>query len=120
MGFPNLVSYCSKCNETLYIHNATSNLCECRSGKLVGKYCTSEPGCVSTVLSGGQVLCNYCNMFLHYVLDPTNNKCVCAKGFQMDSGGLCKEICGDGIAFTVRCDDGNNIEGDGCSNNCEV
>ncbi len=31
------------------------------------------------------------------------------------------EICGDGINLgLVECDDGNNIDGDGCSSDCEV
>ena len=44
--------------------------------------------------------------------------------------GGCKEICGDGFRYTeetapglkkyLECDDGNRINGDGCSSNCEV
>ena len=32
----------------------------------------------------------------------------------------CDEQCGDGILFTLECDDGNLINGDGCSDVCEV
>jgi cysteine-rich repeat protein len=36
--------------------------------------------------------------------------------------GTCQEICGDGIRLSLilECDDGNNVSGDGCSQNCEV
>ena len=34
--------------------------------------------------------------------------------------GECKEICGDGILIYLQCDDGNNRNGDGCSENCLI
>lgn len=34
---------------------------------------------------------------------------------------ICTEICGDGRDYkTYPCDDGNNIDGDGCSANCNI
>jgi cysteine-rich repeat protein len=30
------------------------------------------------------------------------------------------EICGDGKKYTSDCDDGNNVDGDGCSKDCNV
>lgn len=33
---------------------------------------------------------------------------------------LCTEICGDGKRFSLACDDGNNIDGDGCSKDCKL
>lgn len=34
----------------------------------------------------------------------------------------CREICGDGKFVTDlwECDDGNNVDGDGCSSTCQV
>ena len=32
----------------------------------------------------------------------------------------CVEICGDGVALEVECDDGNIINGDGCSDKCTI
>ena len=33
----------------------------------------------------------------------------------------CQEICGDGFNYgQVQCDDGNNINGDGCSSLCTI
>lgn len=33
---------------------------------------------------------------------------------------LCTEICGDGKRFSLQCDDGNNVNGDGCSSDCQI
>jgi cysteine-rich repeat protein len=33
---------------------------------------------------------------------------------------FCSEICGDGKRFILQCDDGNTINGDGCSNTCTI
>jgi cysteine-rich repeat protein len=32
----------------------------------------------------------------------------------------CVEICGDGIIINDQCDDGNTLNGDGCSEFCKV
>eukprot|EP00347_Sterkiella_histriomuscorum_P024339 403331469 len=52
--------------------------------------------------------------------DGCNQYCQQEIGFKCDAGGACKEICGDGIAYTDSCDDGNNDSGDGCSSTCTV
>ena len=45
----------------------------------------------------------------------------CQPGFYMDfSSSLCIETCGDGQRYTLDCDDGNNINGDGCSSDCKI
>lgn len=45
----------------------------------------------------------------------------CQPGFYLDfTSSLCIEICGDGKRFILGCDDGNNINGDGCSNDCKI
>jgi cysteine-rich repeat protein len=37
------------------------------------------------------------------------------------SSGECVEKCGDGLNFgLLECDDGNNLDGDGCSAKCQV
>ena len=63
-----------------------------------------------------------------YFLDIKSGKCQskCDKGFYEDicnieSGSLCcKEICGDGLLFTLLCDDKNTFDGDGCSSTCNI
>lgn len=45
----------------------------------------------------------------------------CSLGYFFKSGEpLCSEICGDGRKFVLACDDGNTINGDGCSSSCQV
>jgi cysteine-rich repeat protein len=44
----------------------------------------------------------------------------CSSGFTPSPSGLCSEICGDGKRFVLPCDDGNKIDGDGCSSRCQV
>lgn len=43
----------------------------------------------------------------------------CERGFDLINGN-CVEICGDGRKFTQACDDGNKVDGDGCSSVCTV
>ena len=45
----------------------------------------------------------------------------CCHGHFLNSAtNACEEICGDGLLFVLGCDDGNMINGDGCSINCTV
>jgi cysteine-rich repeat protein len=42
-------------------------------------------------------------------------------GYTYDSAsGKCKDKCGDGLLITDQCDDGNTLNGDGCSSTCQV
>jgi len=44
---------------------------------------------------------------------------MCAHGFTLQNSlNECIEICGDGIVFADPCDDGNLVNGDGCSSTC--
>ena len=40
--------------------------------------------------------------------------------FFSEDVSVCIEECGDGTRFKDECDDGNLLNGDGCSNQCEV
>lgn len=45
----------------------------------------------------------------------------CQPGFYLDfASSLCIETCGDGKRYTLECDDGNNVDGDGCSSDCKI
>ena len=45
----------------------------------------------------------------------------CSLGFYLGSGSpFCQETCGDGKKFVTDCDDGNKVDGDGCSSTCEI
>ena len=46
--------------------------------------------------------------------------CGCQIGYTQDSSGNCQEICGDGVLYSLACDDGNTNDGDGCSSVCTV
>lgn len=46
--------------------------------------------------------------------------CSVVPGYYLDTSKACREICGDGILFVLACDDGNKLDGDGCSSNCNV
>lgn len=43
----------------------------------------------------------------------------CPAGFRLYKDA-CIEICGDGLLFELECDDGNNVDGDGCSERCTI
>jgi cysteine-rich repeat protein len=45
--------------------------------------------------------------------------CTCESGFELVNKS-CADVCGDGISFTNKCDDGNLINGDGCSESCTI
>ena len=47
-------------------------------------------------------------------------ECNTVTGFRLTSNGNCNEICGDGVVLKYQCDDGNRINGDGCSSNCLI
>ncbi|EAR88755.3 proprotein convertase-like protein (macronuclear) [Tetrahymena thermophila SB210] len=56
-----------------------------------------------------------------YVLENGLCKSRCKTGFKWSENNQCEEICGDGLLFKKSgCDDGNNLNGDGCNSNCEV
>ena len=65
--------------------------------------------CSATCLNGG-----VCNM-------PVSDDCTCAGGY---SGKWCWKLgdCGDGgrVEGVEECDDGNNVDGDGCDANCYI
>ncbi|HEY5958046.1 MAG TPA: DUF4215 domain-containing protein, partial [Polyangiaceae bacterium] len=44
-----------------------------------------------------------------------------AEGRATSAVGACKSVCGDGILLrgTEQCDDGNSLDGDGCSSTCK-
>lgn len=124
-------TYCSECTSAF---QPVNGVCQCKS---IYKFLNSSSLCQDC-----QVPCETCSS-LSYCLscsdksktllngvccssilfDPDTSKpCtmnICPVGFE-NSTGICKEICGDGILFTLECDDGNLLNGDGCSSECRV
>ena len=44
---------------------------------------------------------------------------ICTQEYFLE-GDTCRQVCGDGKLFNLECDDGNILDGDGCSSICEV
>ena len=90
-----------------------------------GKCFACDSSC-KTCSNGNEYSCSACRD--SYIFDIKSGKCLSnEKGFyedfcdiQADSLICCKEICGDGLLFTLQCDDKNIFDGDGCSSNCSI
>lgn len=83
----------------------------------------NSTGCLSCNSTQYRVLSvQFCLCKLNYHEDGLGS-CVsnptCLNGFNYN-GVYCQEICGDGLLFDYDCDDGNNIDGDGCSSTCTI
>lgn len=79
------------------------------------------PSCsVATYWDGQQLRCLPCSDGC--LSCTTCYSCTqCSPGYNIDfATSLCGEVCGDAKRFTLPCDDGNNINGDGCSSDCKI
>lgn len=123
-------SFCDRCFQKP--NSAWANgICRCNSGfSEVAGQCTIPapprpeavtPSCnVATYFDTQQLRCLPCSSGC---LSCTScYSCTsCQPGFYLDfSTSLCIEVCGDGRRFTLACDDGNNVNGDGCSKDCKI
>lgn len=120
VNHPNRSIICLSCDDNSFNYNQTSRVCNCKFGWIVGNYCTTIHGCVSTSLQSSVVICNFCSVSEHYVLDPVSHTCNCAPGYYKNDSDQCPQVCGDGLVLELQCDDGNTIDGDGCSSKCTV
>lgn len=98
---------CTLCDtDNSFSLNSTTLLCDCQIGSYIGpmKHCVgcTMKGCIDCK---SKDICLQCDL-LYFTLNPTTQ--------------FCDEICGDGFLFTVLCDDGNTVDGDGCSSTCAV
>ena len=95
-----------QCAATQYVDsilgclNCSSNFANSLTCKSTGPL-TCQPG---YLLSNN--VCGNCTVVKGYVYDATT--------------GRCKDFCGDGIVISDLCDDGNNLNGDGCSSVCTI
>ena len=74
-------------------------------------------------LIGGTCVCDPYN----YQEPATGEECEqvdknkCDRGYvKVELTGQCVELCGDGVLLEKECDDGNIINGDGCSDQCRI
>ncbi|CAI2385481.1 unnamed protein product [Moneuplotes crassus] len=101
---------CSKatCVEGYYLDKTDLHCYECDQGCDVCEYpdvhtCVS---CNKNYRMTTPGICAYCNT---------------VTGFAINDFGICTEICGDGLyKGEYECDDGDLINGNGCSNKCEI
>ena len=98
-------SSCSKCQQSYFLQNSTCLACD------------------STCLTCNGVSMNDCiecsdNLLLY------NSTCIhdCPQGYIISSFHTCAIKCGDGFIFDGPdfCNDGNSIDGDGCSSTCHI
>jgi cysteine-rich repeat protein len=109
---------CSRCDPRGFDNNPLAGSCNCKPGYWVlGIYCTNVLGCTTMSQINDTIKCTSCNMTLKFV--ARNGNCVCADRYSLQ-GGVCTEICGDGYVVRAACDDGNLVNGDGCSSLCTV
>lgn len=90
-------------------------------------YCKNCYKSCATCSDYGPNNCISCNPGYQAYPSPIANRVQCLTCADMNTGyyalpdGTCKEICGDGIDLgQVECDDGNLINGDGCSTDCKI
>ncbi|CAD8115591.1 unnamed protein product [Paramecium sonneborni] len=118
---PRDCNYCEKgicqdlCQKGYYFNN---NSCAtiCGDSIIAGtEQCEDE----NTIEYDGCYQCQYsCPLYCN---DCLNGQCYdCDSGFIL-SQNICINICGDGLlSILEQCDDGNQINGDGCSKTCEL
>lgn len=110
-------SVCTLCDSNVYESIPVNGLCKCKVGVLAGKICTTMPGCTTAFRNSSGEFCLMCSFVKLFLL--RNATCVCKDGFELRKG-VCVDECGDGKIYTLPCDDGNLIDGDGCSSSCAV
>lgn len=103
-----------------YIQSINKTCSLCSPGYWpVTNQCTNIYGCLATKVVNSVVICLVCNMTVKYAV--SNNTCICSQGYMFsEDTKSCKEVCGDGNHFDEKCDDGNLINGDGCSSTCTL
>ncbi|CAD8196825.1 unnamed protein product [Paramecium pentaurelia] len=97
------IKICSQCKSGYFLDDNQCNPCDIHCKECSGpskKQCTS---CLFEIFSQGN--CQLCED---------------TQGLYLEQG-KCISKCGDGILrLTEQCDDGNNIDGDGCSSTCKL
>ena len=80
MFYPSpLHSVCYGCDLQMFSYNLTTQICDCKTGWIVGDYCTTIIGCTSTQLVSGAVVCTNCDFMKRFYLE--NGNCYCTLGY---------------------------------------
>jgi proprotein convertase subtilisin/kexin type 5 len=112
---------CTTCQYPLFLTNNVCTNLTCSPSN----YVDSILGCTPcTHLFANSMTCNSTNVLScqsTYVMQSnTCISCSLVTGFYLDVNHACREICGDGKLYVLQCDDGNTLDGDGCSSSCNV
>ncbi len=117
---------CRKCSisSSLCDPPASSSLTYCVRNSL---YYSATKNCYGTCPSGSYQsgtanTCTACSA-ANCVTCPSGTCTACETGYLLSSSGLCVSTvnCGNGLVEDPEaCDDGNRIDGDGCSKYCQV
>lgn len=115
-------SVCTNCTSGMYVFNSS---CVCSNTTyLAGSSCLGcHYSCLTCAPTGQYYNCLACDPNSYRTAAAVvgfNNQCACNTGY-FDSGlAVCSETCGDGVARSDPCDDGNIYSGDGCSSSCVI
>jgi proprotein convertase subtilisin/kexin type 5 len=124
------------CNRGYYQTSLGCALCDSSCGNCEGPTSNQCLSCTDVTYTFSNGVCskgmcdpanyldtnsNTCKNCSPFCSNCTNDKsCTsCQSGFNLATG-YCLEICGDGKRFVLGCDDGNLINGDGCSSYCTI
>ena len=117
--YPDGSKGCIVCNSSEFNTTPVDNRCHCTEGTLLGEVCNTVPGCTA---ANDKTTCISCNIVDSFQLDPDpQGQCFCDDFLEI-KGTSCVDICGDGKVVKIVgafCDDGNTVEGDGCSAECQ-
>jgi cysteine-rich repeat protein len=105
---------------TQYYNITQSNCLACNNTCLT---CLNSTSCLTCDTSKFRMKVDVMCLYKYNYQENNTFNCVpvgiCIAGYTQQ-GVICYEICGDGLLFELACDDGNNIDGDGCSTTCVV
>ncbi|CDW87181.1 cadg multi-domain protein [Stylonychia lemnae] len=91
-----------------------------QNGVVNGQCENCHPSCKNCI-GFGEFQCLDCYLGYEYISENrTCIKCEDILGMFTNEEMECEDLCGDGIIVDKNCDDGNQNNGDGCSNKCEV
>lgn len=97
--------------------------CVCKTGyTLTTGFCLSYPGCLVAGYYNNLIACQICDSSRNFTMDTSNFSCTCLEGFYLNYpvSDSCFDNCTDNVTAYGRCDDGNNITGDGCDEYCNI
>ncbi|KAL4510600.1 hypothetical protein ABPG72_004754 [Tetrahymena utriculariae] len=93
---------CAKC----------SKINQCSQCKLSSDFLKNNQECTQLCPADHQIFTDENNILSCYKID-------CGSG-QQQNQKICEDICGDGIIQNQECDDGNQQNGDGCNEKCQI